>query len=110
MIDREELASRLYVALFVHAEETANARGVYIPPKTDELAAFALAAAQTLASSSCRQFGHVYGGEGTMHEHECARCGGNVASLLEADRKRFILEKGRGAAYFPPRVLIGDVE
>jgi hypothetical protein len=113
VIDREEFAARLFAAMWTHAEETANAHGSYIPPKTDELAALAFAAAQTFASVSCRHFGHTYGGEGVMHAHECSRCGGDISSLVKADEAAWKLTQSnlRTQGYFQPkRVYIGDCD
>jgi hypothetical protein len=114
MIDREELAARVFVALYTREPHKG---GAYVPPHTGELAAEAIAVAQTMASAACVHFGHVYGGEGCLHEHECARCGGSLAVLVNADRAAFEAAnhpRGSsfrpGAGFQPRRVYIGDCE
>lgn len=106
MIDREELAARVYVALYTR---DTSARGMIAAPNAGELAAEAHAVAQTFASQSCQHFGHVYGGEGSMHEHECARCGGDLRTLLEADKAAHDATK-KGTYFQPRRIYIGDCD
>lgn len=108
MVDREELSTRLFVALYTRAS---NAHGLIADPKADELAIESMAAAQTFAALACRHFGHVYGGEGHTHRHECARCGGDITSLYEADEAEWKTTRQRpGAVFQARRVYIGDCD